>query len=141
MRRVKRGASARIRRQKILLLRKGTVGSNSRSFRIAKQQLIKSINFSYCGRRNRKRYFRSLWIVRLNRALKMYAISKRDAIKKVQLSTFSSCSNAGPEWKQLNYLTFIYNMRKRKCLLNRKVMAQIALLDPTFFKKLIEKIL
>lgn len=133
MRRVKRETNAQIRRQKILLLRKGTMGSNSHSFRIAKQQLIKSINFSYCGRRNRKRYFRSLWIIRLNRALKMCTISDRNTIFKNRLMEKDTPFFSG----KYNYLTFIHSIRQRKCILNRKVMAQIALLDPPFFYKLV----
>jgi len=113
MRRVKRGATARLRRQKILSLRKGAVGSNSRSFRIAKQQVIKSINFSYVGRKDRKYYFRSLWSIRINRALLNY---RRTDFKY-----------------DINYRSFIYSLRKKKCLLNRKILAQIALIDPTFF--------
>nr|YP_009139373.1 fusion protein of photosystem II protein K and ribosomal protein L20 [Lepidodinium chlorophorum]BAR72347.1 fusion protein of photosystem II protein K and ribosomal protein L20 [Lepidodinium chlorophorum] len=137
MRRVKREINAQIRRQKILLLRKRAIESNSRSFRIAKQQLIKSINFSYCSQQNRKRYFRSLWIIRLNRALKTCTISDRNIIFKnrlIEKDTFFFSDKC-------NYLTFIYSIRQRKCILNRKVMAQIVLLDPPFFYKLVDEAL
>jgi large subunit ribosomal protein L20 len=116
MRRVKRGATARLRRQKILSLRKGAVGSNSRSFRIAKQQVIKSINFSYVGRKDRKHYFRSLWIIRINRSLLNY---RRADFKY-----------------DTNYSSFIHSLRKKKCPINRKILAQIALIDPTFFRRI-----
>jgi large subunit ribosomal protein L20 len=105
MSRVKRGRVARIRRKKVLSLRKGAIGSNSRLFRRAKQQVIKSISFSYFGRHLRKRNFRALWIIRINRKVRSY------------------------KWK---YAWFIYYMRQKKSLLNRKVIAQIAILDPTF---------
>jgi len=115
MRRVKRGGNARIRRQKILSLRKGAVGSNSRLFRIAKQQVIKSINFSYRGRRERKRTFRSLWIIRLSRGINQQKLTHN-----------------------ISYSSFIYKMRQKKCLLNRKVIAQIALIDPFFFQEILK---
>jgi large subunit ribosomal protein L20 len=116
MRRVKRGPNARIRRQKILSLRKGAVGSNSRSFRLAKQHVLKALKFSYVGRKDRKHYFRSLWIIRINRALLNY---RRTNFKY-----------------DINYRSFIYILRKKKCLLNRKILAQIALMDPIFFRRI-----
>jgi large subunit ribosomal protein L20 len=119
MRRVKRGASARFRRQKILSLRKRAIESNSYSFRIAKQQVIKSINFSYVGRKDRKHYFRSLWSIRINRALLNY--------RRIDFKY------------DINYRSFIYSLRKKKCLLNRKVIAQIALIDPFFFQEIIKQ--
>jgi large subunit ribosomal protein L20 len=94
MRRVKRRTGAHLRRQKILSLRKGAIESNSCSFRIAKQQVIKSINFSYVGRKDRKHYFRSLWIIRINRALLNY---RRTNFKY-----------------DINYRSFIYILRKKK---------------------------
>lgn len=118
MRRVKRGINARIRRQKILSLRKGAVGSNSRLFRIAKQQVIKSINFSYCGRKERKREFRSLWIIRLNSAIKHR--SDQQSVNLIR-----------------DYNSFIYRIRKKKCLLNRKVITQLALIDRPFFEHML----
>lgn len=102
MRRVKRGAVARIRRKKVLYWSKGRIGSNSRLFRIAKQQIIKSNNASYRGRRRRKRFFRSLWIIRLQRAVRTFGI---------------------------DYRSVVYRLRRHKCLLNRKVIAQLILID------------
>jgi large subunit ribosomal protein L20 len=116
MRRVKRGPNVQIRRQKILSLRKGAIGSNSRLFRIAKQQVIKSINFSYCGRRERKRTFRSLWIIRLSRGINQQKLPH-----------------------DISYSSFIYRRRQKKCLLNRKVIAQIVLIDPFFFQEIIKQ--
>jgi large subunit ribosomal protein L20 len=102
MSRVKRGAVARIRRRKVLYWSKGRMGSNSRLFRIAKQQVIKSNNASYRGRRRRKRLFRSLWIIRLQRAVKILGI---------------------------DYRSVVYRLRRHKCLLNRKVITQLILTD------------
>lgn len=116
MRRVKRRTNAHFRRQKILSLRKRVIESNSCSFRIAKQQIIKSTNFSYIGRKDRKYYFRSLWIIRINRALFNY--------RRIDFKY------------NINYKSFIYSLRKKKCLLNRKILIQIVLMDPIFFRRI-----
>ena len=113
MRRVKRRTNAHFRRQKILSLRKRVIESNSYSFRIAKQQIIKSANFLYIGRKDRKYYFRSLWSIRINRALLNY--------RRIDFKY------------DINYKSFIYSLRKKKCLLNRKILIQIVLMDPIFF--------
>jgi large subunit ribosomal protein L20 len=109
MNRVKRGTVARVRRQKVLSLRKHAKGSNSYLFRMAQQHVIKSLSFSYRGRRERKRHFRSRWNLRLNASLRYYG------------------------W---NYSSFIYYQRQKKCLLNRKVLAQICLRDVKVFENL-----
>ena len=111
MTRVKRGAVARQRRKKILSLTKGAIGSNSYLFRIAQQHAIKAICYSYRNRRERKRQYRSLWVTRLNTITRFY----------------------GQE-----YSYFFRYIRKKKCLLNRKVLAQLALYDPAIFQTLIE---
>jgi len=66
--RVKRGNVARKRRKKVLSLAKGFRGAHSRLFRVANAQVIKALKYSYVGRKNKKRQFRKLWIVRLNAA-------------------------------------------------------------------------
>ena len=111
MTRVKRGAVARQRRKKILSLTKGAKGSNSYLFRIAQQHAIKSICYAYRSRRERKRQYRSLWVIRLNTITRSY----------------------GQEY------SFFFNyMSKKKCLLNRKILAQLALYDPIIFQTLID---
>ena len=66
--RVKRGNVARKRRKKILQLAKGYRGAHSRLFRIANQQVMKALRYSYIGRKQKKRFFRKLWITRINLA-------------------------------------------------------------------------
>jgi large subunit ribosomal protein L20 len=111
MTRVKRGAVARQRRKKILSLTKGAIGSNSYLFRIAQQHSIKAICYAYRSRRERKRQYRSLWVTRLNAIVRSY----------------------GKE-----YSSFFRNIRKKKCLLNRKILSQLALYDPIVFQTLID---
>jgi large subunit ribosomal protein L20 len=64
--RVKRGKVARMRRNKFLKFAKGFTGAHSRIFRVAKTQVMKALLYSYVGRKNRKRFFRRLWICRIN---------------------------------------------------------------------------
>jgi large subunit ribosomal protein L20 len=110
MRIVKRGSIARRRRKKVLSLTKGAIGSNSKLFRIAQQHSIKAIVYMYRGRRERKRYFRLLWIVRLNARVRVHNIT---------------------------YSFFIYTIKKKKCLLNRKILTQLFFFDPTSFRILL----
>jgi large subunit ribosomal protein L20 len=110
MTRVKRGSVSRQRRKKIICLTKGAIGSNSRLFRIAQQSMIKSLRYAYCGRRDRKRRYRSLWIVRLNARVRVHG---------------------------LNYSSFIHQLYQEKCQLNRKILSQIAIFDPVAFQNLV----
>nr|BBI28673.1 ribosomal protein L20 [Dinophyceae sp. MRD-151] len=110
MTRVKRGAVARQRRKKVLSSTKGAIGSNSYLFRIAQQHAIKSISYAYHGRRERKRQYRALWVTRLN-------------------TIIQSCGQ--------KYSYFFNYTRKKKHLLNRKTLAQLALYDPIIFWTLI----
>ena len=111
--RVKRGNVARKRRKKILKLAKGFRGSHSKLFRTANQQVMKALVYSYKGRKQKKRLFRRLWIVRINAAVRQ---------------------------QQLTYSRFISLLKKNNIALNRKMLAQLAILDEATFKKLIEKI-
>jgi large subunit ribosomal protein L20 len=106
MTRVKRGSIARERRKKILSSTKGAIGSNSYLFRIAQQHSIKSLRYAYRGRYERKRRYRSLWVVRLNWMMRSYG---------------------------QKYRSFYYQRRKKKCLLCRKTLAQFTIYDPDFF--------
>jgi large subunit ribosomal protein L20 len=112
--RVKRGSVARRRRKKILSVASGAIGSNSRLFRIAQQHSMKAIRYSYRGRRERKRLYRSLWLVRLNARVQVYG------------------------W---NYSSFFSYLRQNNCLLNRKVLAQMVLYDPISFQRLLTLLL
>lgn len=106
MARVKRGNVARKRRKKILQLAKGYRGAHSRLFRIANQQVMKALRYSYVGRKQKKRVFRKLWITRINAASRLNGLS---------------------------YSRLIHNFKKSNIGLNRKMLAQIAVLDiPTF---------
>jgi len=108
--RVKRGNVARKRRNKILQLAKGYRGAHSRLFRIANQQVMKALRYSYAGRKQKKRMFRRLWITRINAA---------------------SRSNG------LSYSRLIHNFKKSNIDLNRKMLAQIAVVDSSTFNKLV----
>lgn len=109
--RVKRGNVAKKRRKKILILAKGYRGAHSRLFRVANQQVMKALKYSYVGRKQKKRTFRKLWIIRIN------AVSKLNGV---------------------SYSKLIHNFKKSNIDLNRKMLSQIAVLDSQTFKKLIE---
>lgn len=110
MTRVKRGAVARQRRKKILEITAGARGSNSRLFRRAQQHARKALRYAYRGRRERKRQFRKLWIVRLNAATRAQGRS---------------------------YSSFRHILKSRNCLLNRKTLSQLAAFDPQAFASLL----
>ncbi|MGJ3246711.1 MAG: 50S ribosomal protein L20 [Elainellaceae cyanobacterium] len=111
MTRVKRGNVARKRRKKVLKLAKGFRGSHSKLFRIANQQVMKALRYAYADRRKRKRDFRRLWIARINAASRQNGMS---------------------------YSQLIGNLKKADIQLNRKMLAQMAVLDPTGFAKVVE---
>ncbi|EKQ70942.1 LSU ribosomal protein L20P [Leptolyngbyaceae cyanobacterium JSC-12] len=111
MARVKRGNVARKRRKKILKLAKGFRGSHSKLFRTANQQVMKALRYAYADRRKRKRDFRRLWITRINAAARLHGMS---------------------------YSQLIGNLKKAKVEINRKMLAQMAVLDPVGFSKLLE---
>merc|ERR1711966_248360 len=108
--RVKRGNVARKRRKKILQLAKGYKGAHSRLFRVANQQVMKALRYAYVGRKQKKRVFRKLWISRINAASRLKGVS---------------------------YSRLIHNFKKSNIGLNRKMLAQIAVLDSSTFNELI----
>ena len=110
--RVKRGNVARKRRKKILKLAKGYRGTHSRLFRVANQQVMKALRYSYIGRKQKKRIFRKLWITRINSASKL---------------------------NQSKYSKISHNFKSANILLNRKMLAQIALVDSTTFATLVKE--
>jgi large subunit ribosomal protein L20 len=111
MARVKRGNVARKRRKKILKLAKGFRGSHSRLFRTANQQVMKALRNAYRDRRKRKRDFRRLWITRINAAARQHGIS---------------------------YSQLMGGLKKANIQINRKMLAQMAVLDPAGFEKVLE---
>ena len=106
MARVKRGVTARRRHKKILKLAKGYYGARSRTFRVAKQAVIKAGQYAYRDRRQRKRQFRALWIVRIN------AQSRANG---------------------LGYSRLIAGLRKANIGLDRRVLADLAVHDKPAF--------
>lgn len=111
MPRVKRGNVARKRRKKVLKLAKGFRGSQSKNFRIANQRVMQALRNAYRDRRRRKRDFRRLWITRINAAARMQGMS---------------------------YSQLINKLKKSDIQLNRKMLAQLAVLDPNTFAKVVE---
>jgi large subunit ribosomal protein L20 len=107
--RVKRGTKRTKRRKKILKQAKGFYGGKSRNFRVAKEAVERSMQFAYRDRRNRKRDFRRLWIVRIN---------------------------AGARQNGLSYNRFMHGLQKAGCELNRKMLADLAARDPEGFAEL-----
>jgi len=111
MTRVKRGNVARKRRKKILKIAKGFRGSHSTLFRTANQQVMKALRNAYRDRKKRKRDFRRLWITRINAAARINGLS---------------------------YSQLIGHLKKANIQLNRKMLAQLAVLDPASFHKVVE---
>ncbi len=107
--RIKRGYKARHRRKKVLKLAKGFRGGRSKLFRTAADSVDKALNYAYRDRRQRKRDFRRLWIARINAAARM---------------------------NDLSYSKFISGLKKADITLDRKVLAELALSDPTGFSKI-----
>ncbi|MDO5426906.1 MAG: 50S ribosomal protein L20 [Coriobacteriia bacterium] len=111
MARVKRSTHARKKRREVLGEAKGYYGQKSRSYRNAKQQVMKSMQYQYRDRRNKKRVIRSLWIVRINAAARENGMS---------------------------YSTFINGLKKAGVELDRKVLADMAVNEKKAFAKLAE---
>lgn len=110
MARVKGGTTTRRRHKKILKLAKGYRGTKSRLFRIANPQVLRSLNYAYRDRRNKKRDFRRLWIARINAAARMNGMS---------------------------YSMFISGLKKAGVQINRKVLADLAVNDGAAFEQLV----
>ena len=105
--RVKRGNVARKRRKKILSIASGYKGAHSVLFRVANQQVMKALRYSYIGRKQKKRIFRRIWISRINAASRL---------------------------NQVSYSQLIHKFKKSNIDLNRKMLSQIAVLDASTFK-------
>jgi large subunit ribosomal protein L20 len=111
MPRAKGGAKTRQRRKKVLKKAKGYVGGRHRLYRSAAETVLRAGAFAYRGRKQKKRRARALWIVRINAA----------------------CRQAG-----LTYSVFMAGLKKAGIALDRKVLAELAVADPTGFAKLAE---
>ncbi len=112
MPRVKHGVTAHARHKKVLKLAKGYYGARSRSYKTAKQAVIKAGQYAYRDRRQRKRQFRSLWIVRINAAAREHGLS---------------------------YSLFIAGLKKAAIEVDRRVLADLAMHQKTAFGALAEQ--
>lgn len=109
--RIKRGVNAVKKRRKILKQAKGYFGAKSKLYRTAREQVMKSGQYAYIGRKQKKRNFRALWITRINAACRLNDIS---------------------------YSRFIDGLKKANVTLNRKVLADMAVREPEAFANLVE---
>lgn len=112
MARVKGAMMTRKRRNKTLKLAKGYFGSKHKLFKTAKEAVMKSGNYAYIGRKQRKRDFRRLWITRISAAAKMNG---------------------------MNYSTFMNGLKKAGIQMNRKMLSELAISDPKAFTVLTEQ--
>jgi large subunit ribosomal protein L20 len=113
MPRVKRGVRAHARHKKILKKAKGYYGARSRIFRAAKQAVIKAGQYAFRDRRQKKRQFRALWIIRINAAVRQNGMS---------------------------YSRFMNGLKKAGIEIDRKILADLAVSDKTAFKAIVDKI-
>ncbi len=112
MPRVKRGVTSRASHKKVIARAKGFRGRRNNVFRIANEAVMRAGQYAYRDRRNRKRDFRSLWITRINAAVREHGLS---------------------------YSVFMNGLKKAAIVVDRKVLADIAVLDKPAFSKFVEK--
>ena len=105
--------ASRARRKKVLKLAKGNFGSRGNVWTVAKNTVEKGLQFAYTHRREKKRHYRSLWIVRINAAVRMYGMT---------------------------YSEFIGKMNQKGIALNRKVLADLALNEPKAFEAIVNAV-
>ena len=113
MTKVKWAVTSRRRKKKVLKRAKGQVGGRSRLYRTAKESVQKGMAYSYRDRKRKKREFRALWIARINAA----------------------CKEAG-----ISYSRFMASLKKRKIMLNRKMLADIAVQDKKAFREIVKAV-
>ncbi len=113
MPRVKRGVTARARHKKVISQAKGYAGRRKNVYRVAKQAVIKAGQYSYRDRRQRKRQFRRLWIIRINAAANQNGLS---------------------------YSKFMNGLKRLEVEIDRKQLAEMAVSDPSAFASLAEKV-
>jgi large subunit ribosomal protein L20 len=111
MPRVTKSVTAKAKHKKVLSATKGHYGARSRLFRTAKQSNIKSLQYAFRDRKNRKRAFRSLWIARIN---------------------------AGSRAIGVSYSVLVNGLNKSNILLDRKILSDLAINDPSTFEKIVK---
>ena len=105
--------ASRRKRKKVLKLAKGYFGMRKNAIKIARNQVRRALQASYRGRKEKKREFRSLWIIRINAAVRNYGLS---------------------------YSEFIHGLNLARIALDRKMLADLAVLDPQGFAAIVEKV-
>ena len=111
MARVKGGLNAKKKHNRVLKLAKGYRGARSKQYRIAKQSVMRALTSAYAGRKQKKRQMRQLWIARINAAARMNGLS---------------------------YSKFMFGLKTAGIEMNRKMLSEIAISDPTAFTALVE---
>ena len=111
MARIKRSLNARKKHRKVLKQAKGYYGAKSKLFKVANQAIMKSMTYSFIGRKRKKRDFRQMWIARINAATRQHGLS---------------------------YSKFMYGLKQNGIDMNRKMLSDLAIKDPQAFEKLVE---
>ena len=111
MARIKGGMNAKKKHKRVLKLAKGYRGARSKQYRVAKQSVMRALEESYTGRKQKKRQFRQLWIARINAATRMNGLS---------------------------YSKFMYGLKLAEVNVNRKMLSEMAISDPEGFAALVE---
>ena len=112
MARIKGGMNAKKKHKRVLKLAKGYRGARSKQYRVAKQSVMRALEESYTGRKQKKRQFRQLWIARINAAARMNGLS---------------------------YSKFMYGLKLAEVNVNRKMLSEMAISDPEGFASLVQK--
>ena len=110
MARIKGGMNAKKKHKRVLKLAKGYRGARSKQYRVAKQSVMRALEESYTGRKQRKRQFRQLWIARINAAARLNGLS---------------------------YSKFMYGLKLAEVNVNRKMLSEMAINDPEGFATLV----
>ena len=111
MARIKGGMNAKKKHKRVLKLAKGYRGARSKQYRVANQSVMRALEESYTGRKQKKRQFRQLWIARINAAARMNGLS---------------------------YSKFMYGLKLAEVNVNRKMLSEMAISDPEGFASLVE---
>ena len=111
MARIKGGMNAKKKHKRVLKLAKGYRGARSKQYRVAKQSVMRALEESYTGRKQKKRQFRQLWIARINAAARMNGLS---------------------------YSKYMYGLKLAEVNVNRKMLSEMAISDPEGFASLVE---
>lgn len=111
MARIKGGLNAKKKHKRVLKLAKGYRGARSKQYRVAKQSVMRALEESYTGRKQKKRQFRQLWIARINAAARINGLS---------------------------YSKFMYGLKLAEVNINRKMLAEMAVSDPEGFASLVD---